>query len=128
MNAKPRFKRFGPFDALIILVLAAAAVAFIPAMRASAPATVVVRKDNLLLARYPIDRDVTFTVIGREGPLSISIAQKGVAVTHATCKNQVCVETGRIRRPFQQIICAPNHVIVEIVSSQATDTIDAIAR
>jgi len=121
-------KRFGPLDAAIILLLAAVAAAFIPAMRASAPSTVVVRKDNTVLARYPIDRDVTFIVKGKEGPLSIDIADKGVAVMHATCKNQVCVRTGRIRRPFQQIICAPNHVIIEITSSQAADTIDAIVQ
>lgn len=111
-----------------MIVFAAVAVAFIPAMRASAPSTVVIHKDNTLMARYPLDRDVSFTLEGKEGPLSISIAQKGVAVAHATCKNQVCVRTGRIRQPFQQIICAPNHIIVEITSTQLSDTIDAIVQ
>jgi hypothetical protein len=121
-----KIRRFGPLDGVIILALAIAAVAFIPAMRASAPSTVVVRRDAEIVARYPIDRDISFTIEGKDGPLFIKIAQKGVAVTHATCKNQVCVRTGVVRRPFQQIICAPNHVIVEITSSQAADTIDAI--
>jgi hypothetical protein len=97
-------------------------------MRASAPATVIVRRDNTVLAQYPIDRNVTFTVQGSEGPLTVCIADKGVAVMHATCKNQVCVRTGTIRRPFQQIICAPNHCIIEITSSHVADTIDAIVK
>jgi hypothetical protein len=126
MSGLLKIKRIGPVDIVIILLLAAAAVAFIPAMRASAPSTIVVREDSRIVASYPLDHNVSFTVRGREGPLSISIAQKSVSVVHATCKNQVCVRSGRISRPFQQIICAPNHVIIEITSSTAADTIDAI--
>lgn len=95
-------------------------------MRASTPSIVVVRKDTEVLARYPVERDIIFTVEGKEGPLSIAIAQKGVSVIHATCKNQVCVKSGVVRQPFQQIICAPNHVVIEISSSPAADTIDAV--
>jgi hypothetical protein len=127
-NGHPTVKRFAPLDAVVMILFAAMAVAFIPAMRASAPSTVVVREDDKVLARYPIDRDVTFTVTGREGPLDISIKNRGVAVTNATCKNQVCLLTGRIYKPFRQIICAPNHVIVEITSSHPADSIDAIVQ
>jgi hypothetical protein len=97
-------------------------------MQASAPSMVIVRKDDTVLARYPLDREVTFNIEGREGRLSINITRQGVEVDHAVCKNQVCVRTGRIKRPFQQIICAPNHVIVEITSSHSSDTIDAIVQ
>jgi hypothetical protein len=38
------------------------------------------------------------------------------------------VHTGHIRRPCQQIICAPNHVVIEIQSTHAADSIDAVAR
>jgi hypothetical protein len=38
------------------------------------------------------------------------------------------VHTGHIRRSYQQIICAPNHVIVEILATHATDTPDAVVR
>lgn len=128
LDANPIIRRFGPLDSVILLLLVAVTVAFIPAMRASAPSTVIVRRDNTVLARYPIDHDVVFTIEGREGPLSIRIANKGVLVTHASCKNQVCVRTGIITRPFQQIICAPNHIIIEITSFRAADTIDAIVQ
>lgn len=123
-----KIRRFGPIDIVIVLILAAAAVAFIPAMQAAAPSMVIVRKDDNVLARYPLTQNITFTIEGREGPLSINIAQQGVEVDHAACKNQVCVRTGRIKRSFQQIICAPNHVIVEITSSHPSDTIDAIVQ
>lgn len=126
MNENLKIRRIGPLDVVLILALAVASVAFIPAMHASAPSIVVVRKDADILARYPVERDINFTIEGKEGPLSITIAQKGVAVTHATCKNQVCVRNGVVRRPFQQIICAPNHIIIEITTSPAADTIDAV--
>jgi hypothetical protein len=38
------------------------------------------------------------------------------------------VHTGRIHCSSQQIICAPNHVIIEIQSTHAADSIDAVAR
>jgi hypothetical protein len=95
-------------------------------MKGTAPSTVIVRRDNTLLARYPLSGDLSFQVQGAEGPLSICISNKRVAVIQATCKNQVCVHTGYIEHPHQQIICVPNHIIVEIVSPPAAGTIDAI--
>ncbi len=133
MNQTPRpapvkVRRFGIIDTLIIIAAAASAIAFIPVMQVNGPATVVVRCDNNVVARYPLDRVVAFRIQGAEGPLDIRIDTNGTSVVKATCRNQVCVHTGRIHCSSQQIICAPNHVIIEIQSTHAADSIDAVAR
>lgn len=128
---QPVFKKirsFGIIDTVLILAIGACATAFIPVMHNTGPATVIVRCDNRVIARYPAGRPAAFRIRGAEGPLDIRIDTGGVAVVNATCRNQVCVHTGHIRRPGQQIICAPNHVVIEIVSTHAADSIDAVAR
>jgi hypothetical protein len=99
-------RRLGVIDAAIIIAIAASAVAFIPVMNDAGPAVVCVRCD---------DRVVT-------------IDSAGVAVLRATCRNRICMHTGHIRRPGQQILCAPNHVVIEIMSAHANDAPDAVAR
>ena len=118
----------GPLDLLLALALAVGAAGFIPVMRASSPSTVIIKRDNSMIAHYPLTAECSLTVNGAEGTLDIRISKGSVEVTHAACRNQICVRTGPIRRPFQQIICAPNHIIVEIASSRVRDTIDAITQ
>jgi len=121
-------RRFGIADPFLIALLVVLAFAFIPFMRAAAPAVVVVRRDKTIIARYPVDRDMTFRVSGAQGPLDICIARHGVSVVRATCKNQICVNTGRISHSYQQIVCAPNHVTVTVSAGAETDSIDALTR
>ena len=128
---QPVFKKircFGIIDILLIIVITTSAIAFIPVMQNTGPATVIVRRDNSVIARYPAGRKASFRIRGAEGPLDIRIDTNGATVVKASCRNQVCVQTGRIRRPCQQIICAPNHVVIEIVSTHAADSIDAVTR
>jgi hypothetical protein len=97
-------------------------------MRAATPSTVVIRRDAAVIARYPLGEDRRFIVEGAEGPLDIQISKQGVAVLHSTCRNQVCVHTGRVGQAFRPVICAPNHVIIEITAPSTRDTIDARTR
>ena len=128
MQASSKVSLFGIIDILIIIAIAGSAVAFIPVMRTNRPAAVLVRCDNSVVARYPCDRGATFRVQGAEGPLDIAIDKEGAAVVHATCRNQICVHTGHIRDACQKIICAPNHVVIEIESANAGNAPDAVTR
>ena len=133
MNKVPRpspvkARLVGPIDVLLILALTLCAVGFIPAMQAASPSTVVIRRDGSIVARYPLNSEVSLTIEGAQGPLAIRIGHGGVAVTHASCRNQICVHTGCIRHPYQEIICAPNHVIIEISSPHPRDSIDAVSQ
>jgi hypothetical protein len=122
----PALKRFTVLDFLIICALAGGAVFFVPFMQSNTPDTVFVYRDNTLIARYPLTNDYSFTVRGALGPMKIRIKDKAVRVDSATCPERICVKTRPISKTAQQIICEPNHIVLEI--SPAKDTIDGVSR
>lgn len=48
------------------------------------------------------------------GTNTVIIKDGTVYVSDATCKNQICVNTGKISKKGESIVCLPNKVIVEI--------------
>ena len=46
--------------------------------------------------------------------ITVSVTDKGVAVTEAGCPDRVCIHTGTISRPGQSIVCIPAGVVIEI--------------
>lgn len=121
-------RRLGSIDILIIIAVVTGAFAFFPVAGAGGRSEVSVRCDSRVIARYPLDRCCVFRVQGVEGPVDIRIDGEGVAVVHAACRNQICVHTGHVSRPCQRIICAPNHLVIEVESKNADDAPDAVAR
>ncbi len=113
-------------DVVIIIALLAAAVAFIPFMRAESHDTVLVYQGADVIAKYPLDEDKMFCVDGADGSLEIEIKDERVRVRSAPCRNQICVKTGWISKPYEQIVCAPNHVLVLIKSEDKEEEIDAV--
>lgn len=72
--------------------------------------TVVVKQDNKVVAEYSLNDD-------REVELQSNtfvIKDKKVFMSHADCKNQICVKTGKISKRGECIVCLPNKVILEI--------------
>jgi hypothetical protein len=120
-------KRFTFLDAGLIVALLGGAAFFLPFMQSREPDTIVVYKDNTLIARYPLSADRDFDVRGAFGPMKIRIERGGVRVLSSTCPQQVCVRTQPIKKTSQQVICEPNHVVLEIESLQK-DSLDAISR
>jgi hypothetical protein len=122
------FRTFAFLDGLLALCLLAAGAVFVPLMQSRAPAEVVVHVDDRIAARYPLSAETSFEVDGTIGPLTIRVHNKGVSVTHATCPRGICVASGTIHLAGQQIVCVPNHVIVEISSRTTPDRPDAITQ
>lgn len=117
------------WDVALIIVFIVAAVYSFPVLYAHQPATVAVYKDNTLYAEYPLSEDREFSLNGYEGPMTIRIQNGHVFVHSSTCRKQICVKSGKISKPFRQIICAPNHVLIEIHSHKKTEEkIDAITQ
>ncbi len=63
----------------------------------------------------PDDNEKYFTVMTEKGQ---------IWVEEADCPNQVCVNTGKISKPNQSIVCLPNKVIIYIESSEKSDVDD----
>ena len=121
---RPRLLR--GLDIVIIIALLFVSVAFIPFMRSEPRETVLVYKGADVIAEYRLNEDRVFHVDGVDGTLEIEISNEKVRVRSSPCRHQVCVNTGWISRSYEQIICAPNHILVLIRSNPEDEEIDAV--
>jgi len=103
------------------------AIIAIPAMQSRTPSTVVILYNNATLARYPLNENRTCRINAALGPMDIAITNGTAKVVYSTCPQHICMRTGSIHTTGQQIVCAPNHIIIEICSAQK-DGIDAVSR
>lgn len=102
----------------------------------SSSAEVTVRQDGKVVGTYPLGRDkeINLDTNGRHN--EIVIENGSVYMKESSCKNQVCVDQGKITQTGQSIICLPNRVVVEITrgdtagenSSREDDGVDAVAK
>jgi Uncharacterized protein conserved in bacteria len=115
------------FDAVLIAALIACSLFFFPLMQNNRAVIVAVIRDNATIATYPLSPDCRVIVRGRTGLMELEIKDKAVRVVSSTCPRQVCLFAGSIGRAGQQIICSPNHILIEILSSRK-DGPDAITR
>lgn len=128
MSNNNEINSFTLWDILLIVILLGVAIAFIPYFYTNQPAKIVVYRDNAVSAEYSLNQDREFVVAGHDGDMVVKIDDNHVAILSSTCKEQICVKSGKISRPYQQLICAPNHVLIEIHSSKADRDVDAITR
>lgn len=91
---------------------------------------VTVRQDGKAAGTWPLDRDrvINLDTDGRHN--RIVIEDGSVRMAESSCKNQVCVDEGRISSVGQSIICLPNRVVVEITGKSGNEDggVDAVAR
>jgi hypothetical protein len=121
---RPRLLR--ALDIVIIVALLFVSVAFIPFMDSQSRDTVAVYKGADVVAEYRLDEDRVFHVDGINGTLEIEIKNEKVRVRSSPCRHQICVNTGWISRSYEQIICAPNRVLLLIHSNSEEEEIDAV--
>jgi len=63
-------------------------------------------------ARYSLDSDLTLEVKG----VTVVIENGCVYVSDSDCDDKICVNTGRISRSGQSVVCLPKKVSVRIVN------------
>jgi hypothetical protein len=121
-------RTFTIVDGVFLALLAIAAIGAVPLLQAHGPLTVFIYKDNTVYAEYPLDQDKEVSLVGNTGSMKIRIAEGGVSVLSSNCTRQICVHGGVIRHAFQQLICIPNHILVEIHTNHSKESIDAFSR
>ena len=125
--------RKADFLLFFIFIAAAALIAAVPLVRSSDGAPMVrIIAQGELAGIYPLDSDNEIE-IERDGHRNVVVIKDNtVHMDYSDCKNQVCVNTGKISNPGETIVCLPNYVIVEIVSSEEggedDEAIDAIVK
>ena len=125
--------RKADFLLFFIFIAAAALIAAVPLVRSSDGAPMVrIIAQGELAGIYPLDSDNEIE-IERDGHRNVVVIKDNtVHMDYSDCKNQVCVNTGKISKPGETIVCLPNYVIVEIVSSEEggedDEAIDAVVK
>jgi hypothetical protein len=96
-------------------------------MMSQKPATLVTLRNNTVIARYPLNENRTYRIVGELGPMDIVVYSGSARVAYSTCPQHICQHTGSISKTGQQIVCAPNHIILEI-TALTKDTLDAVTQ
>ncbi len=73
--------------------------------------------DGQVYGIYPLNEDCEIDVTEDGHTNHITIKDGQVSMSYSTCRNQVCVNTGAISQRRDAIVCLPNRVVVEIISS-----------
>ncbi len=125
--------RKADFLLFFIFIAVAALIAAVPLVRSSdgAPRVRIIAQGELA-GIYPLDSDNEIE-IERDGHRNVVVIKDNtVHMDYSDCKNQVCVNTGKISKAGETIVCLPNYVIVEIVSSEEggedDEAIDAVVK
>lgn len=116
-NNKER-KRVTAWDFVLMaaLVCAAVAVIFVNHRSSGEPLEVVVKKDSEIIYTQSLSEITreTEVCVDDEYNIILKVMQDGVRVTSSHCGDKVCVNTGKITRSGQAIVCLPAHVSVEL--------------
>jgi hypothetical protein len=123
-----RIRAFGLLDTLILVVLGLCAIGSVSLLQIAAGAECVVYRDDTVVARYPLAENRVVTVEGAVGKVTLEVSDGAVRVAHSSCPRRICVASGAIRQPGSQLICVPNHIVIEIAGPQPAAAPDAIVR
>lgn len=93
--------------AVVVMAFVFSAFAFLSFDEAS---RVIIKQDNKIVYDQSIDQNAKFDA----GTNFVVIQDGAVFIKQADCKNQDCVNMGKITKKGESIICLPNKVIVEI--------------
>ncbi len=81
--------------------------------------TVVVEVNGKKVAEYPLSRDITVTIDGKDGGTNVLVIKDGYAyIESASCPDGLCKNMGKIHNSAQSIICLPNQVVVKITGDE----------
>ena len=103
---------------LLIIILAVGIPLSVLSLTAgTAGDKVQISADGEVYGIYPLDMDREIEVTEDGHTSHITIKDGQVSMSYSTCLNQICVNTGAISETKDAIVCLPNRVVVEIISS-----------
>lgn len=108
--------RFCLADLLVcLLVILSSAIPFIVrAASADRPGDTAIVSADGKETSYRLDEDREITLVSNGTEMTIVIEGGKIYVSESGCPDRVCVNTGKIDRPGQTIVCVPAKVMVTI--------------
>lgn len=121
-------KTFTVFDVILILLLLCSSIFLHIQISAEGNSTVLVFIDDQIYGRYELNKDQDVIIKGRIGDAVLKIKDGCVELTESSCPHQICVKTGKIKNPSNQIVCAPGHIMIRVSTKKTENEVDAIAQ
>lgn len=90
--------------------------------------SVVITVDGQMIKTFPLRQGYTgeFRIDSYSGFNVIEYKDGRVRMKEADCPDQICVQSGWISIPPQQIVCLPYRVVVKVVADNSTDVDDIV--
>ena len=99
---------------LILIVAVGLIISFGPLAKQAGGTDVKITVNGETYGIYSLMEDQTIE-ISKDGHTNVIIIEDGtVRMESSTCKNQICVDHGKISLIGDSIVCLPNRVVVEI--------------
>lgn len=118
-------KWFSLPDLILILILVLAGIllsAWIFYPDNAEAAYVEVRQNGSAILTLPLDKDIEKTITDNDGRTNtFQIREQSVVMVHADCGDKTCVNTGKISRTGESIVCLPHRLVLEIISERSTN-------
>lgn len=86
----------------------------------------VVTVDGKEYGTYRLSEDATVTVENGHGNNVIIIEGGSVRMEQADCPDRICVNTGKISRTGETIVCLPHRIVIEIKGT--AEAVDGVAQ
>lgn len=100
----------------VLLLLCVAGMLFVR-LHQDKGAMVQIQQDGEIVATYPLSENRTLRYENGDGYNIVVIADGTVAVTEASCPDQVCVRHGPTNVTADPIVCLPNRLVVTVLDS-----------
>ena len=85
-----------------------------------------IKIDNRPVQRVSLRMDRRINLEGENGKVVIEVREGRVRVVESTCFQRICINTGWINKPGQNIVCLPNKVLVTIEGKESPK-VDAVS-
>lgn len=114
---------------ICVLVIAGLAALALFLLRSEAGGSVEVTVNGEVYGRYDLSVDQTIEIDTENGHNILVIEDGEVFMSEADCPDGYCMDQGRKSKSAQTIVCLPNKVIAEVISSgdDADADIDGVA-
>ena len=108
-----------------ILLIMGVALSIFSFSSGTAGEKVEISLDGKLYGTYDLHKDQVIEINENNHLNKITIKDGYVQMTYSDCKNQVCVNDGKINKTNQSIVCLPNRVMIQITGGK--EEFDAVS-
>lgn len=86
----------------------------------------IVKVDGEIQYQLDLSKNTEITITGHGGSNTIAVTDGYVYMKDADCPDKICVNTGKINKSGETIVCLPHRITVEVEGKEAG--YDSIAR